>query len=182
MTKRQVFYSFHYTNDVWRAGMVRNIGAIEGNSPVSSNKWEELKREGDNAIKRWINNNMNYKSCVIVLIGSETSKRKWCKYEIERAWKEGKGIVGIYIHNLKDVLGIQSTQGANPFNSFCIDKTLNYITECNTPADINEINLSKICKTYNPPYLSSTSVYDYIKRHIEQWVAEAIEIRNQYPK
>ncbi len=182
MIKHQVFYSFHFANDAWRAGQVRNMGVLEGNSPVSSNKWEEVKREGNISIKRWINNNMNYRSCVIVLIGSETSKRQWCKYEIERAWKEGKGIVGVYIHNLKDVFGSQSPQGANPFSSFCIDKTINYIVECNTPADKNEINLSKICKAYNPPYSSSTLVYDYINRHIDEWVDEAIKIRNQYPK
>ena len=37
MTKRQVFYSFHFKNDSWRAGQVRNIGVVEGNTPVSSN-------------------------------------------------------------------------------------------------------------------------------------------------
>ena len=124
MAKHQFFYSFHFANDAWRAGQVRNMGVLEGNSPVSSNKWEEVKREGNISIKRWINNNMNYRSSVIVLIGSETSKRQWCKYEIERAWKEGKGIVGVYIHNLKDVFGSQSLQGANPFSLFCIDKTI----------------------------------------------------------
>lgn len=76
MAKHQVFYSFHFANDAWRAGQVRNMGVLEGNSPVSSNKWEEVKREGNNSIKRWINNNMDYRSCVIVLIGSETSKRQ----------------------------------------------------------------------------------------------------------
>ena len=40
MTKRQVFYSFHFKNDSWRAGQVRNIGVVEGNMPVSSNDWE----------------------------------------------------------------------------------------------------------------------------------------------
>lgn len=44
MTKRQVFYSFHFKNDSWRAGQVRNIGVVEGNMPVSSNDWEEVKR------------------------------------------------------------------------------------------------------------------------------------------
>ena len=47
MTKRQVFYSFHFKNDSWRAGQVRNIGVVEGNTPVSSNDWEEVKRKGN---------------------------------------------------------------------------------------------------------------------------------------
>lgn len=125
---------------------------------------------------------MEYRSCVIILIGSKTSTRRWCKYEIEHAWKEGKGIVGIYVHNLKDFCGEQDVKGDNPFKSFCIDKTFNYIADHKCPADGNEINLSEICKDYDPPYKTSTYVYDYIKDHINEWVEEAIKIRNQYPR
>ena len=99
-----------------------------------------------------------------------------------RSWKEGKGVVGIYVHNLKNIEGEQDIKGDNPFNLFCIDKTFNYIIEHKHPADSNEINLSEICKTYDPPYKISTNVYDYIKEHINEWVEEAIRIRNQYPK
>ena len=83
--KRQVFYSFHYKNDVRRVSQVRNIGALEDNKPVSDNEWEEVKRKGDDNIKKWINDNMNYRSCVIVMVGEETANRKWVKYEIEKA-------------------------------------------------------------------------------------------------
>ena len=41
---RQVFYSFHFNNDVMRVQQIRNIGIIEGNTPVSANEWEEIKR------------------------------------------------------------------------------------------------------------------------------------------
>ncbi len=67
--KRQVFYSFHYKNDVMRVQLVRNMGVIEGNTPVSANDWEEIKKKGDDAVKKWIDDNMNYRSCVIVLVG-----------------------------------------------------------------------------------------------------------------
>lgn len=76
MIKRQVFYSFHFKNDSWRAGQVRNIGVVEGNMPVSSNDWEEVKRKGDDSIKRWIDTHMDYRSCVIVLIGSDTAHQE----------------------------------------------------------------------------------------------------------
>lgn len=36
MAKRQVFYSFHFDNDVMRVQQVRNIGAIEGNEHIQS--------------------------------------------------------------------------------------------------------------------------------------------------
>ena len=35
--KRQVFFSFHYANDVWRVGQIRNIGTIEGQEIFSDN-------------------------------------------------------------------------------------------------------------------------------------------------
>ena len=63
-TKRQVFYSFHYEPDSWRASQVRNMGIVEGNKPASDNDWETIKRGGANAIKRWINDQMKYLSLI----------------------------------------------------------------------------------------------------------------------
>ena len=180
--KRQVFFSFHYVNDNWRVQQVRNMGVLEGNTPVSSNEWEEVKRKGDDSIKRWINSTMNYRSCVIVLAGRYTADRKWINYEIERAWKEGKGLCVVYINKLKDVMGKQDPKGSNPLEFFCIDKTLNYIVHNKVPADSNEINLSKICKAYDSPCVMSDYTYNYIKENIDSWCEEAIKIRNQYPK
>lgn len=182
MAKRQVFYSFHFANDSWRAAQVKNMGVVEGNTPVSTNEWEEVKKKGEDSIKRWINSTMYYRTCVIVLIGSETDSRKWCNYEIEHAWKEGKGIVGIFIHGLEDATGKQCIKGSNPFDNFYIDKTMNYIAKRNNAVDSNEIKLSSVCKAYNPPYLSSKNVYAYIKENLSTWTEEAIYIRNNYPK
>src|SRR4030067_22846 len=100
MAKRQVFYSFHFDNDVFRVMQIRHIGSIEGNNPVSANEWEEArKRPG--AIEKWIDENMKYRSCIIVLVGEETVNRPWVKYEIAKAWNDKKGLLGIYIHSLK---------------------------------------------------------------------------------
>jgi hypothetical protein len=76
---RQVFYSFHYENDNWRASQVRNIGVIEGNRPAPDNDWETLKRGGDNAIKRWIDDQMHYRSCTVVLVGFRNCWKKMDK-------------------------------------------------------------------------------------------------------
>lgn len=35
--KRQVFFSFHYNRDSWRASQVRNMGKVDGNSTFSDN-------------------------------------------------------------------------------------------------------------------------------------------------
>lgn len=74
--KRRVFYSFHFDSDAWRAAQVRNMGVTEHDEPVSDNAWENVKRGGDAAIQRWIDGQMSTRSCVIVLIGSNTASRK----------------------------------------------------------------------------------------------------------
>ena len=162
MVKRRTFFSFHYKPDNWRAGQVRNMGVVEGNPAVSDNDWEAIIRGGDAAIRNWINGQMAVRSCVVVLIGSHTAGRKWIKYEIEKAWKDGKGLLGVYIHNLKDRNGDQSTKGANPFYSIIV----------------NGKRLSSIVKVYDPPYKLSTYVYSYIDKNVADWVEEAIKIRH----
>lgn len=114
---RKVFTSFHYSNDNWRASQVRNMGKIEKNLKATPNRWEEVKRRGDHAIKAWIDANMVGRSCLIVLIGEKTAGRKWIEYEIQKARLDGKGILGIYIHNLKDRHGLKSLKGRNPFDN-----------------------------------------------------------------
>src|ERR1700722_4594459 len=117
---RKVFYSFHYDPNKWRAAQVRNIGVIEGNSPASDNEWEAVKKGGDSAIQKWIDLQLLGRTCAIVLIGSNTAGRKWISYEIKKAWEDGKGLLGIHIHNLKNQFGQQSLKGSNPFNGFTI--------------------------------------------------------------
>ena len=98
---RHVFYSFDYTNDVLRASQVRQIGSITPAGRLAyGNDWETVKRKDDATIKRWIGQQMHGTSAVVVLIGEETSESSWVKYEIEQGWKKGKGVLGVYIHNL----------------------------------------------------------------------------------
>lgn len=125
MTKRQVFFSFRYLYDAWRSSQIRNMGKVSDDSTFSDNDWEEVRSETDDSIKKWINDEMKMRSCVVVLIGEFTQGRKWINYEIEKAWKNGKGIVGIYIHGLKNASGEQANKGKNPFEDFCVDTKLN---------------------------------------------------------
>lgn len=160
MAKRQIFYSFHYDNDVFRVQQIRNMGALEDNKSVSHNDWEMVKKGGDKAIEKWINDNMNYRSCVVVLIGTDTYKRPWVKYEIQKAWKDGKGLLGIHINNLKDPKTGTCLKGINPFDQFTFkDSKGNIMTiPCKTP--------------------TSTDAYNDIKNNIESWVEEAIKNSN----
>lgn len=165
MAKRQVFFSFHYAPDNWRVSQVRNVGQIEDNKSLSDNKWEEVKKKGQEAIQDWIDENLKYRSCTVILVGEDTAKRKWIDYEIEKSWNDGKGLVGIHIHNLKNSKSEQSNKGTNPFEHFNLG---------------DSIKLSSIVKCYNPPYSISTNVYNHIKDNLEDWVEEAIKIRNKH--
>ena len=87
--KRHVFYSFHYNQDNWRAAQVRNIGVIEGNRPATDNDWESVKKGGENAIKKWISEQLQGRTCTVVLVGFETADRKWINHEIVKSWDDG---------------------------------------------------------------------------------------------
>ena len=157
--KRKVFYSFHYDNDVMRVQQVRNVGALEGDEPVSANKWEEIKRT-DQGVKNWINDNLKNKSCLVVLIGSETANRRWVKYEIQQAWESGLAVVGIHIHRLKCPRIGCSSKGNIPFDSFKFklgDKVIQPLV-------------------FNP---SHSDAYNDIKINIDGWIEQAIKQRGR---
>jgi hypothetical protein len=155
MARQPVFYSFHFSNDVMRVQLIRNIGALDGNNPVNPNEWEKIKRQGDDSVKRWIDDNMKYKRCVIVLVGQETASRKWVQYEIKKAWNDRKPIFGIYIHNLKCARSGICQKGRNPFDQFTLQ---------------DGRSLSSIVPCYDPnPMLA----YKDISQNIEHWIGTA---------
>lgn len=156
MAKIPVFYSFHFDNDVMRVQQVRNIGSIEGNSPTTPNEWERLKRTGKSAVERWIDDNMKYKRCVIVLIGSETAGRPWVEYEIIKAWNDGKALLGIYIHNLRCPRTGTSRRGRNPFDDFTLD---------------DGTRLSSVVSCYDP---AAKNAYRDISQNIATWITLAV--------
>jgi hypothetical protein len=161
---RSVFFSFHFANDAWRAGKVRNMGVVDGNKPVYDNDWEAVKRGGDAAIERWIDGQIKGRSCAVVLVGSATASRKWVIREIVKVWDARKGVVGIRVHNLTDANDRQSIAGENPFDKITIGRTSE--------------KLSSKVKLYNPPRTDTKEVYQYIKDNIDGWVEEAVRIRN----
>jgi hypothetical protein len=138
--------------------LVRNMGVVEGNEPVSANTWEQVKRFGTAAVERWIDANMKYRRCVVVLVGEETADRPWVQYEIKKAWRDGKGIFGVYIHNLKCMRTRSTcTRGPNPFDRFTIGAA----------------DMSSIVPCYDP----GINAYERIAANLETWVQAAIEQR-----
>lgn len=116
---RKAFFSFYYKKDVVRANQVRNSWVTKDDKEaagfVDAAEFEEVEKGGDAAIKKWINNQLSGTSVTVVLIGSETNQRDYVKYELQKSYEKGNGMLGIYIHQCKDFSGKTATKGSNHF-------------------------------------------------------------------
>lgn len=157
--KRKVFVSFDYDNDVMRVQQIRNIGALSDDERIITNVWEDVEKKSKTAIQDWIDSKMVGKSCVVVLIGKNTAVSEWVQYEITKGWNDGKGMLGIYIHNINCPRDGKCQKGQNPFDSIPLT---------------DGRKLSAIVKCYDP---TPGDAYGDIARNIDLWVEAAISDR-----
>lgn len=104
---RKVFFSFKYS-DVYRAMNVRNSNVIQGalkSGFIDKAEFEKVKRKGDQAIKNWIDDQLNGTTVTVVLVGEKTDKSRWVKYEIEQSIARGNGILTIDIGKIANFDG-----------------------------------------------------------------------------
>src|SRR4030043_799065 len=103
---RRVFFSFEYDRDIWRVSQVRNCWVAKPDRETAgfadAASWEIIKRKGKEAIRKWIDRELEGTAVTVVLIGYKTSSSEFVEYEIKRSRMLGKGMFGIYVHNLKD--------------------------------------------------------------------------------
>jgi len=114
---RRVFFSFHYERDIWRANVVRNSWVTQGREAAGfwdASLWEEAKRKGDEAIKKMIRDGLANTSVTAVLVGAETSSRKYVLYEIEQSIARGNGLLSVHIEKIKNRDGSTDPSGPNP--------------------------------------------------------------------
>jgi hypothetical protein len=100
---RKVFFSFKY-KDVTRAMVVRNSAITKGKEAggfIDKADFEKIKKQGDQAIKNWIDAQLKNTTVTAVLVGAETCASRWVKYEIEQSIKRGNGLIGIDISKIK---------------------------------------------------------------------------------
>jgi hypothetical protein len=152
---KKVFFSFHYDRDSWRVQQIINMGALERQTILNAQKWEEVKRQGDAAIKKWIADQMAYKSAVVVLVGRYTADRPWVKHEIAYAWDNKKPLVGIRIHGLADRDGKTDAAGANPFSKVSLQ---------------GGGNVGQFVPLHQPSGSNSQAVYANIKQNLTAWI------------
>jgi hypothetical protein len=158
---RKIFFSFHYERDAWRAGQVRNCNTLPCEDQVGfidAVDWQSIKTHGDQAIRRWIAEQLIGTTVTAVLIGAETFSREWVQHELLESWNRGNGVVGIRIHNIKDSDKRIDSIGANPLDGFELpDGRL----------------LSAACMTYD-------WVQDDGRNNLGMWADEAAGIRAEF--
>jgi hypothetical protein len=187
---RKVFFSFHYERDVWRANVVRNSWVPKDNyikaGFIDSAEFEKIKKKGDQAIKKWIDEQLEGTSVTVVLIGAETYSRKWIRYEIIKSFDRSNGLLGVYIHNIKDENGKVDLKGPNPFNYVAILISKNgdaYYYEWNG-SDWIEFSLYPKCSlTFDEEYWTGKlytikpNLYDWVDdngyENLSDWIEES---------
>lgn len=162
---RHVFYSLHYDADRTRAELIRKLAIAQPNLEAKPAEWATIKRGGDFAVKRWLEQQLRGRSCTIVLIGAETASRPWVRYEIKRSWELRLGLLGVHIHALKDAKDQQSRKGDDPF----------------AQPDSGLGAQAGLVRSYDPPEADSKLSYRYIADHLEAWVEQAVATRLALP-
>lgn len=155
---RSIFASFYYDGDADRVQQVLKMGAIEGDSLVTSQEWESVKYKTDAAIEKWIHDQMLRKSAVVVLVGAETASRRWVNHEIRTAWDDRRPLVGIRIHGLNNLSGRTAHAGSNPFAKVGLK---------------DGSRLDSHVPLHDPVGGDSKTVYASIAANIDTWVANA---------
>ena len=116
---RKVFFSFHYKPDVHRAFVVRNSWVTKQDRSEAgffdASVFEAKQRESPESLKNFLRDGMNGTTVTCVLIGNETALRPWVRYELIRSFHRGNGLLGVRVHNIKNLQKATALAGANPF-------------------------------------------------------------------
>lgn len=162
---RNVFYSFHYSNDINRVMVVRNRWVTQGGQTISGvidrADFERIKQKGDKAVYKWIDEQLQGTSVTVVLIGSETLNRPFVQYEICESIKRGNAIIGVYINRIADMRSRLTSDRCNPHT------VIGHYTN-NTPAYFDEV---------------CDGIYDYISdngySNLGSWVEKSAKIKGK---
>jgi Thoeris protein ThsB, TIR-like domain len=120
MAKR-VFFSFHYQDVIdFRANVVRQHWLTKPDREAAgffdASVWGNAKLSGDVGIKRVINGGLEGTSVTCVLIGSETYRRRWVRYEILKSFRRGNSLLAVHINSIKGRDQRIKPNGFNPLS------------------------------------------------------------------
>jgi hypothetical protein len=119
-TKRKVYFAFRFA-DIMRVNNVRQSGKVgmdEEKNPrdfYDRSQWEQRSISHPESLKRLMLEAIQHSSVVCVLVGTDTWRGRWLKYEIARAVVDKKGLLSVGINGLAHVQTRQAEKpGINP--------------------------------------------------------------------
>lgn len=85
--------------------IVRNSWVVQGREAAGffdTAEFEKVKKQGNEAIKKWIDDQLLGTSVTVILVGELTCGSRWVKYEIDKSKERGNGLLGIDISKIND--------------------------------------------------------------------------------
>jgi len=158
---REVFFSFEYEKDFYRATQIRNMFKVTAEDDIYGEEWKTTFSKDPESIKAWLREQIELRDCLVVLIGVTTANNPWINFEIETARDFGKGIVGIYVNELEDQNGNVTARGHDPFRF--VDST-----------HFEGKKLHDTINRFESSYVVNKAVCNDIKDHLEEIVEEAV--------
>src|SRR6266576_2374280 len=116
MVPIRVFFSFDYSEDLWRASVVRNRW-IDDPSLAAGGFWDSRFVDGQpaesGAIDRFVDEQVDEADVTVVLIGAHTASCEHVLHAIRRSAELGRGMLGIYVDQCRNRYGSTGTRGRN---------------------------------------------------------------------
>ncbi len=104
---RKTFFSFHYQPDVHRAMNARNSWVTQPDRESAGffdkSVFDSKQRTSDYALKRFLSEGLYGTSVTCVLYAAQTAWRRWVRFELLKSFIEGKGILSIDIHTIRNL-------------------------------------------------------------------------------
>jgi len=152
----QVFFSFDFGEDLWRASIVRNRWITDpaaAGGAFWSPEFISGRPPSGSALLRLVEEEVRGADVVVVLIGERTATCGHVRSAIRLAAELGRGLFGIYIDHITDRYGWPGRRGPNPFETVTL------------PGGGDE-PLSKRVRTYD--WTADGGV-----EHLSDWISEA---------
>lgn len=108
--------------------------------------------------------------------------RPWVEYEIRKAWRDGRGVLGIYIHNLKCPKNGTCSKGPSPFSRITFRKADGTVVNvpCKDPMPTDAYTNFLESRTMLPHRenhdFTGWKVSNDIKDNIADWIEAAIAV------
>jgi hypothetical protein len=103
--KRKVYFAFDF-DDLMRVNNVRQVGKIgprEASNPRTFSDrsiWESRNIKNEENLKNLMRGAIRHSSAVCALIGANTWRSRWAKYEIARAVIDERGLLAVHVNSI----------------------------------------------------------------------------------